>query len=449
MQFEKSKYRNQKGFSLLDFPDKFVCIDLETTGFSPEYDEIIEIAALKVENGKITDKFLTPVCPTRQISEYITSLTGITNEMVSAFPKIDVLLPKLIDFIGDYTLVGHNVSFDVNFIYDNYLRLFGKYFRNSYIDTMRLSRILYPKLFHHRLKDLVKLFNIDVGGSHRACYDCGATLMVYVNLQNSVIEKFGTIEEFRNIYYKNRNKKKATDLRTLVAQTDEIDTENPFYGKNVVFTGALEKMVRTDAAQLIVNLGGNAQNDITKKTDYLILGNLDYCKSIKDGKSSKHKKAENFNLKGCNIVILPENAFYDMILEDYEEEEEEKSNIPTNILGIDVSVDESKALSILEKIFMDENLNFFDKIKLQRRTDKYLTVCNLSGDDFLRLKMGVKSKWFSVDIHRAPADIRKDTRLNDVNNKNQRHWIIKIDSIDDLIKYSDIILYSFVYALTR
>ncbi|NLO49067.1 MAG: exonuclease, partial [Clostridiales bacterium] len=84
-------------------------------------------------------------------------------------------------------------------------------------------------------------------------------------------------------------------------------------GKICVFTGTLEKMVRKEAMQAVVDFGGTCGDNVTSKTNYLILGNFDYCKSIKDGKSRKHKKAEKLILQGQDISIISENVFYDLL----------------------------------------------------------------------------------------------------------------------------------------
>lgn len=81
-----------------------------------------------------------------------------------------------------------------------------------------------------------------------------------------------------------------------------------------VFTGTLDKMQRKEAMQLIADLGGIPGDGVTKKTNYLILGNNDYCKTIKDGKSSKQKKAEKMILEGADLQIVPEAVFYDIVL---------------------------------------------------------------------------------------------------------------------------------------
>ena len=99
----------------------------------------------------------------------------------------------------------------------------------------------------------------------------------------------------------------------IVSSSENVDPSNPLFGKVCVFTGTLEKMVRKDAMQLVANLGGINADNVTKKTNYLVLGNNDYCSSIKDGKSSKQKKAEKLKLSGQDIEIIPENVFYDIV----------------------------------------------------------------------------------------------------------------------------------------
>ena len=103
---------------------------------------------------------------------------------------------------------------------------------------------------------------------------------------------------------------KAADI---TATSVNFDPEHPLYGKVCVFTGALERMTRKEAMQIVVDLGAICGDSVTEKTNYLILGNNDYCTTIKDGKSSKQKKAEKLKLKGNEIEIISENIFYDLI----------------------------------------------------------------------------------------------------------------------------------------
>lgn len=313
LEFEKSKpiYRNKKGKSEIVFPLDYVVIDLETTGFSADYDEIIEISCIRVRNGEISDTFSSLVKPENEIDEYISELTGITNEMVFNSPSIKSVLPKVVDFIGSDIVVGHNVSFDVNFIYDVCSSLLDIFFSNDYVDTMRISRKLYPELRHHRLKDIVEHLNIEHGEFHRSLNDCDMTQKCFEAMRKEAYAKYPTPEDFSFAFSRKAHFK--LDSRSLSTNNTEFDTSHPLYGKLCVFTGVLEKIERKDAMQIVLDFGGQCGNNVTKKTNYLILGNNDYCSTIKDGKSTKQKKAEEYKLSGCDIEIIPENVFYDMI----------------------------------------------------------------------------------------------------------------------------------------
>ena len=131
---------NEKGQSL---DDMYVVFDLETTGFSPIKDRIIEIGAVKVEHGVITDKFSTFVNPKVPIPFQITQLTSITDQMVMGAPDIETVLPQFLEFIGDAALVAHNASFDVSFIEQNcrYQDIQPDF---TSVDTVSMARILLP-----------------------------------------------------------------------------------------------------------------------------------------------------------------------------------------------------------------------------------------------------------------------------------------------------------------
>lgn len=175
-----------KGKSMMILPVDYVVIDIETTGLSPDYDEIIELSALKCHNDEVVDKFSTLVKPEYEIDEYITELTGITNEMVKDAPDIEQALPQYMDFIGDNIVIGHNVNFDINFIYDNWYYIFGKEFKNDFVDLLRLSRKLFPNLSSHKLSTLSEHFNISSPPTHRGLDDCFATFECYINCKKYV-----------------------------------------------------------------------------------------------------------------------------------------------------------------------------------------------------------------------------------------------------------------------
>lgn len=307
--------RPDKGASIIDFPETYVVVDLETTGLSPEFDSIIEIGAIKVKSGNITEKYQQLVNPGFEISDFIQSLTGITNDMLSDKPTISNVLPEFDSFLANHIIVGHNVNFDINFLYDNYDCFMKRSFTNGFIDTMRIARKVLPNLQHYKLSDIVEELGIEGSQFHRALSDCEYTYMCYETMKALIECDFGGFTNFKSLY-KNNYYEKKVDLTKLVANNYDFDETHPLYKKVCVFTGTLEKYTRQQAAQLVVDCGGACGNVVTKKTNYLILGNNDYCSTIKNGKSTKQQKAEEYKLKGQDIEIIPESVFYDMISEN-------------------------------------------------------------------------------------------------------------------------------------
>ena len=176
---------NEKG---QDLEGTYVVFDIETTGFSAVTDRIIEIGAVKVEDGKITDKFSTFVNPKRPIPFRITELTSITDEMVIGSPDIETILPQFIDFIGDAVLVAHNASFDVGFIEQNCKR--QKIETDfTYVDTVALARVLLPALNRFKLDTVAKALNISLENHHRAVDDAGCTAEIFVKFVQMLKER--------------------------------------------------------------------------------------------------------------------------------------------------------------------------------------------------------------------------------------------------------------------
>lgn len=301
--------RAQKGKSIIDFPADYTVIDIETTGLDPLYCDIIEVSAIKYSHGSIVDRFSSLIKPPEPLdNDFITELTGITNDMLDGAPAAADVLPLFHAFISDSVLVGYNVNFDINFLYDTMLPL-SLVLSNPFIDVLRIARRLLPDLKNHKQTTLADHFGIVPDVAHRALSDCETCNSIYVNLQNEIITKFGSLDVFKSSCAPHNLK--AADV---TAATTDFDKTHPLYGKVCVFTGTLEKMVRKDAMQLVVNLGGICGDSVTKKTNYLILGNNDFCASIKDGKSAKQKKAEALALNGNDIQIISENVFYDLVL---------------------------------------------------------------------------------------------------------------------------------------
>ena len=283
--------------------DDYCVLDTETTGLSAYYDEIIEIGILKVRNNEIVDRYDQLIKPSAEVDGFITALTGITNEMLEGKPCINEIKEDVLLFIGEDIILGHNTSFDMRFLNVG----FKTQLTNQYMDTMQFARKLYPVLKHHRLSDLTDYLGLH-NNEHRALSDCISTKELYDAVKASMAEKNLAIEDLWTT--RGNHGSKRIDIKAIKPTEVVINEDSFFYNRHVVFTGKLEKMLRKDAMQIVVNLGGVLDNSVTKQTNYLILGNNDYNAILKGGKSSKHKKAEKLKLEGQDIEIIDEWTFY-------------------------------------------------------------------------------------------------------------------------------------------
>ncbi|MGN1415844.1 MAG: PolC-type DNA polymerase III [Oscillospiraceae bacterium] len=201
--------REHKGKSRLIFADEYVALDIETTGLSPVYCEIIEIGAVRVEKGEVTEQFEELIRPTEPISDFITGLTGITNEELERNGRQpDIVLSEFSEFIGDALLVGQNVNFDINFLYDGILKHCGQPLRNDFADTLRLSSNIFPELSDHKLGTLKKAFGIAEDVAHRGLSDCIDAMRCYEYMRGFSMERGLLVPEEKG-YSLDRKKLKA------------------------------------------------------------------------------------------------------------------------------------------------------------------------------------------------------------------------------------------------
>ncbi len=136
--------------------NEYVTIDIETTGFNVEKDNIIELAVCKVKDKKIVDWFTNFINPNKPIHEAITEVTGITNNMLKGADTINIVLNRLVDFIGDLPIVVHNADYVMEFIKANT----NINFQNEVIDTLVLCKKRMPKLENYGLKTILEAFGI-------------------------------------------------------------------------------------------------------------------------------------------------------------------------------------------------------------------------------------------------------------------------------------------------
>ena len=173
-------------------PTPFIVLDFETTGLSPRNgDRAIEVAAVLVENGKITEKFQSLMNPGKKISSFIETYTGISNSMLSSAPSNSEAMAKLHCFIGKTPLIAHNASFDKKFL-EHELKLIGKNLTQPVACSLLVARRLYQDAPNHKLKTLIEFNKIKITGNfHRALADAEMTAHLWLKMRQDLIRDYG------------------------------------------------------------------------------------------------------------------------------------------------------------------------------------------------------------------------------------------------------------------
>ncbi len=188
----------------------YTCVDIETTGISPQHAQIIEIGALKVRDGEVVDTFSQLIDPGVSVPAEITALTGITTDMVEGEPSIAIVLPEFIDFAGDDLLLGHNVRFDYSFLKQNAMDL-NLEFAKSGMDTLRIARAKCPDLQSRSLDFLCEHYGINDENHHRAFNDAKVTSELYLMFYDMFREDNPELFQPKEFIYKPKKSSPITE----------------------------------------------------------------------------------------------------------------------------------------------------------------------------------------------------------------------------------------------
>lgn len=187
----------------------YIAFDIETTGLNPVQNEIIEIGALKVRDGKVKERFMEFARPREAISPVITDLTGITNEMVACSRCSEDVVRDFLDFCEEDILIGHNVIFDYSFVKVSALSQ-GQSFEKSGIDTLKIARKVHKDLESKSLGSLCEYYQIENQEAHRAYHDALATAKLYQTLAHFFEEKEPKLFKPQPLVYKLKKEMPAT-----------------------------------------------------------------------------------------------------------------------------------------------------------------------------------------------------------------------------------------------
>ena len=164
------------------YPTKYVVVDLETTGLKPESEEIIEIGAIKVENGTVKDTMSCLIRCTKKLPDIIVSMTGITDDLLMKGIAVKDAVTQLQNFINGYPMVGHNTNFDIGFLQETCKRENVEWHTVQSFDTVKIAREICPGLQSYKLEKLLEQFSLPHEKLHRALNDCYAINGLYLKL---------------------------------------------------------------------------------------------------------------------------------------------------------------------------------------------------------------------------------------------------------------------------
>nr|WP_178631442.1 3'-5' exonuclease [uncultured Mediterraneibacter sp.] len=221
----------------------YIAFDLETTGLKPQENEIIEIGALKVREGKVVDRFMEFIHPLSPISSAISELTGITNDMVATARSCEQVLPDFLDFCEDDVLIGHNVMFDYSFTKCSASKC-GLPFEKNGLDTLKIARKVHKDFPSKSLGALCDYYHIENKSAHRAYHDALATAKLYQTLAHYFEESDPKLFKPLPLIYKVKTVQPATPkqlalIERLIPQKEYSGEWDP------------ETITRSDASRLI------------------------------------------------------------------------------------------------------------------------------------------------------------------------------------------------------
>ena len=277
---------------------EYVVIDCETTGMNRENDRIVEIAILEVSNGSIVNEYSTLINPSIHVSNRISSINHIDDNMLQDAPKFEDVASTIKDKIIGKKIVAHNANFDVAFIVNEFKRC-NNPFTIEYIDSLSVARKALPNLENHKLETLIKHFGLFDQQEHRALSDARATLDIFLKCIEIMKE-----EE------KRERESKKTQKRIEEEERRKKYMYSPLYDKVFVFTGEF-KTPRYKLQEMAEEVGANPREKLLKSTDFLVVGNI---REYPEWAIERKLLASNqLRKEGRKVINITEKAFYRLV----------------------------------------------------------------------------------------------------------------------------------------
>jgi DNA polymerase-3 subunit epsilon len=298
----------------------FVALDFETA--TDERSSICEAGLTFVENGKITRTLSWLVKPKDNEYDFFNIMIhGIKPEDTADKPAFDKLWKEIRPLLDGKTVTAHNAAFDMYALRD-VLNLYGLEYPNiKTFCSCTLAKRAIPGLLSYSLEPVCNHLNIELNNHHRAGDDSKACAEICLRifeqgdisdlstLKDAYRILFGAMSSETNSYSGPSSKHKPKDNPIITGDASKNDPDSLFHGKTVVFTGTLSSMTRNQAKQIIADIGGFSENDITQRTNFLVVGQQDFRVVGESGLSGKQKKALQLLQKGQEIEIMSELDF--------------------------------------------------------------------------------------------------------------------------------------------
>ena len=263
--------------------DDFVVFDIETTGFNREDCAIIEIGAVRVQNGEITARFDQLIDPRQKLPTKIIELTHITDDMLVGKPTIDTVLPEFLAFVGNATLVAHNADFDMGFL-EHHGSVLGHSVKNPYLCTLQLSRALFPELNRHGLAAMAKHHGVSLDNHHRATDDAAALADIFLQQMKILQEQKIVTLNHINLRYS-----KKIDIKRLRPHHAVILVKNAVGMRN------LYELVSKSHIDYFHRHPRIPKSELSRLRDGLIVGTAceagEFYTAVRESKSAEHIEA--------------------------------------------------------------------------------------------------------------------------------------------------------------
>ncbi len=319
--------------------ETYVVFDLETTGLDAKCEKITEIGAVKIENGIITKTFSALVNPLKPIPENITDLTGINDEMVKDCPDISKVMPNFLEFCGGAVMVAHNAKFDTSFVMEECIKL-GLEFNNRIMDTVEISKEIFPEEKKHNLAVLCERLEISLENHHRAVDDATATAEAFIKMMDIREERAKEGEDY--------------DINSRPEFLKQQYHHIILLAKNMTGIKNLYRLISKSNLEYFYKRPRIPKSELLKHRDGLIIGSAceqgEIYKAIREGKTDKEIESLARFYDYLEIQPLGNNDF--MLREGLVSSVEDLKNINRKIVSLGDKLNK-KVVATCDVHFMD------------------------------------------------------------------------------------------------